>query len=65
MLPQSHAGGQGPYSRSLEQLGRSSEFKDRKNTNGNKMWQTDRMTDWLTDRRMNGQSEDDGRVARD
>ena len=30
-LPQSRAGGQGPYLRSLDHLGRSSEDKDRKN----------------------------------
>ena len=30
-LPQSRAGGQGPYFRSLEHLGRSSETQDRKN----------------------------------
>ena len=30
-LPQSRAGGQGPYLRSLDHLGRSSEAKDRKN----------------------------------
>ena len=30
-LPQSRAGGQGPYLRALDHLGRSSEAKDRKN----------------------------------
>ena len=30
-LPQSRAGGQGPYLRSLDHLGRSTEAKDRKN----------------------------------
>ena len=32
-LPQSRAGGQGPYLRSLDHLGRSSEAKDRKKQN--------------------------------
>ena len=46
-LPQSCAGGQRPYSRSLDHLGRSSEAKDCKNPNKVKC---DRWTDGQTDR---------------
>ena len=49
-LPQSRAGGQGPYLRSLHHLGRSSEAKDRKNPKKSKVWPTDRQTDRPTDR---------------
>ena len=47
-LPQSRAGGQGQYLRSLEHLGRSSEAKDRKNI---KKVKFDGATDGPTDRR--------------
>ena len=45
-LPQSRAGRQGPYLRSLEHLGRCSEVKDRKKLSG-----MDRLTDGPTDGR--------------
>ena len=48
-LPQSRAGGQEPYLRSLEHSGRSSETKDRKNT---KKIKCDGWTDQRMDRRM-------------
>ena len=45
-LPQSRAGGQGPFLRSLHHLGRSSEVKDRKNPRKVKCDQrTDQQTD--------------------
>ena len=52
-LPQSRAGGQGPYLRSLDHLGRSSEAKDRQNL---KKVKCDGRTDRRTDRRMDGQT---------
>ena len=57
-LPQSHAGGQELYLRSLDHLGRSSEAKDRKKKNikkvkKSKAWQTDQPTDQPTDRQTN------------
>ena len=54
-LPQSRAGGQGPYLRSLHHLGRSSEAKDRKKTKKVKCdgW-TGRPTDGPADRRTDG-----------
>ena len=49
-LPQSRAGGQGLYLRSLDHLGRSSEPKDRKNPKKVKCdGPTDRRTDGRTD----------------
>ena len=50
-LPQSRAGGQGPYLWSLDQLGRSSEAKDGKNPKKVKWdgW-TDQRTNGLTER---------------
>ena len=53
-LPQSRAGGQGPYLRSLDQLGRSSEAKDRKNQKKRKC---DRPTDGPTDRQTDGRTD--------
>ena len=54
-LPQSRVGGQGPYLRSLDHLGRSSEAKDRKNPKKVKCdGRTDGQTDRQTDRRTNG-----------
>ena len=58
-LPQSHAGGQGPYLRSLDHLGRSSEAKDRKNKkkvkcDGPRDGRTDQRTDGPTDQRTDG-----------
>ena len=50
-LPQSRAGGQGLYMRSLDHLGRSSEAKDRKKT---KKVKCDRQTDGQTDGRTDG-----------
>jgi len=50
-LPQSRAGGQGPYLRSLHHLGRSSEAKEHKNP---KKVKCDRRTDQRTDRRTDG-----------
>ena len=49
-LPKSRAGGQGPYLRLLDHLGRSSEAKDRKKTKKVKCdgW-TDRLKDGRTD----------------
>ena len=64
-LPQSRAGGQTPYLRSLDHLGRSSESKDRKNPNKIKCdGQTDGGTDGRTDERTNGRTEErtDGRT---
>ena len=53
-LPQSRAGGQGLYLRSLDHLGRSSEAKDRKNQkevkcDGRTNWRTNGRTDRPTD----------------
>ena len=53
-LPQSHAGGQRPYLRSLAHLGRSSEAKERKNPkkvkcDGLTVGPTDQQTDGPTD----------------
>ena len=54
-LPQSRAGGQGPYLRSLDHFGRSSEAIDRKNL---KKVKCDGPTeDGLTDQRTNGMTE--------
>merc|ERR1711942_592898 len=50
-LPQSRADGQGPYLRSLDHLGRSSEAKDRKNP---KKVKCDGRTNGPTDERTNG-----------
>ena len=50
-IPQSHAGGQGLYLRSLDHLGRSSEAKDRKTPKKVKCdGRTDRQTDGWTDK---------------
>ena len=62
-LPQSRAGGQGPFLRSMEDLGRSSMAK--KMCDGQTDGQmdrrldglTDRQTDGWTDRRMNGRTD--------
>ena len=56
-LPQSRAGGQGLYLRSLDHLGRSREAKDRKNPKKVKCdgW-TDGLTDRWADQRTDGQS---------
>ena len=57
-LPQSHAGGQGPYLRSLDHLGRSSEAKDREHL---KEIKCDTPTDGWTDRQqMIGQTNKTG-----
>ena len=50
-LPQLRAGGQGPYFRSLDHLGRSSEAKNRKSP---KKVKCDGPTDGQTDGRTNG-----------
>ena len=50
-LPQSRAGGQGPYSRSHDYLGRSREAENRKKT---KKVKCDRRTDGPTDRPTDG-----------
>ena len=56
-LPQSRAGGQGPYFRSLDHLGRSSEAKNGKNPKKVKRdGPTDRPTDGWTDGRTDQQS---------
>ena len=63
-LPQSRAGGQGPYLRSLDHLGRSSEAKDRKNPKKVKCdGRTDRQMDRRTNRRTNKAGS--SRIARD
>ena len=60
-LPQSRAGGQGPYFRSLDHLGRSSKAKNRKN--GKKL-KCDGRTDGRTDGRRDGRTDKAGcRVA--
>ena len=60
-LPQSRAGGQGPYLRSLDHLGRSSEVKDRKSS---KRVKCDGWTDGRTDRRKDRRTDKAGcRVA--
>ena len=61
-LPQSRAGGQGPYLRSIDHLGRSSEAKDCKNQkkvkcNGRTDGQTDRRTDKPTGERTDRQTD--------
>ena len=64
-LPQSRAGGQGLYLRSLNHLGRSSEAKDRKNPKKVKYdgW-TDGRTDGPTDGQTDGRTDKAGcRVA--
>ena len=52
-LPQSRAGGQGPYLRALEDLGKSSEDKDHKNI---KKFKCDRWTDRQMDQQTDQQS---------
>ena len=56
-LPQSRAGGQGPYLRSLDHLGRSSEAKDRKKIKIKCDGQTDGWTDQQTDGRTDGRTD--------
>ena len=51
-LPQSHPGGQGPYLRSLDRLGRISEVKKEKKENHYKKLS---VTDLSTDQLMDGQ----------
>ena len=58
-LPQSRAGGQGPFLRSLDRLGRSSEAKDHKNP---KKVKCDGCTNGRTDRRTDGRT--DGPIKR-
>ena len=56
-LPQSRAGGQGPYLRSLDHLGRSSEAKNHRNPQKVKCdGRNDIQTDRQTDGQMNRQS---------
>ena len=62
-LPQSRAGGQGPYLRSLDHLGRSSKAIDRKNPKKVKCdGQTDQPTDGPTDGRTDRPSYRDART---
>ena len=59
-LPQSRVGGQGPYLRSLDHLGRSSEAKDRKKKKVKCDGWTNEQTEGRTDRRTDKAG---GRVA--